>query len=61
MSTSEPGQCVGMIARVRGPMRAATAAELDVARDEIAVDEHRRRADCLTIMLSDGEEALRRR
>ena len=26
ISTSEPGQCVGMIARVRGPMRASTCA-----------------------------------
>ena len=44
MSTSEPGQCVGMIARVRGPIARCDAAEVDVARDEIAVDEHRRRA-----------------
>ena len=40
-----------MIARVRGPIARGDAAELDVARDEIAIDEHRRRA-LLTIMFS---------
>ena len=33
--------------------------EVDVARDEVAVDEHRRRAD-LDDHVEDGEEALRR-
>ena len=60
MSTSEPGQWVGMIAFVRGVIAAFDLRQVDVARDEVAVDEDGFRPD-LDDHVEDREEGLRRR
>ena len=58
MSHGRPAKCVGMMARVRGPMRASAAVEVEVARAGLDVDEHRRGAH-LDDHVGRGEERHR--
>ncbi len=59
MSTGRPAKCTGMMARVRGVIAASTWIEIEIARVEVHIDEHRPRAHAHDDVRSRHETSAR--